>query len=211
MAEELIQPVVAEVPAVEITPIDPQAEAAPAEGGADLPDELLQIPVFQALMSGAPGAVSAPIATLDKMPEGKIISENAEALKQSGFGFYRALDKTTGVIFNGLFLAPEQLQQADQAGKLMEVAPAFSVVNDAAAKAGAINPALTAQTPSGPPTAQPPVPPQSSSGMLPKPAPASAHTKAASARLKNLAPSSPTSGPTPGRGRILDGLLRPAL
>lgn len=209
-AEELIQPIGGAPVAAEITPIDPQAAEAPADSGADLPDELLQIPVFQALMSGAPGAVSAPISTLDKMPEGKIISENAEALKQSGFGFYRALDKTTGVIFNGLFLAPEQIQQADQAGKLKEVAPEFSVVNDAAAKAGPINPALTAQTPAGPPTAPAPVPPQQSSGRLPGP-PASAQTKFAGARAKNLQPKKPTDGPTPGRGRILSALLTPAI
>lgn len=209
MADELIQPIAGAPAPVEITPTEPQAAEPAPDSGADLPDELLQIPVFQALMAGAPGAVSAPIATLDKMPEGKIISENAEALKQSGFGFYRALDKTTGVIFNGLYLAPEQLQQADQAGKLMEVAPSFSVVNDAAAKAGPINPALMAQTPAGPPTAPAPTPPQMSSGRLPPP-PASAQTKLAGARARNLQEGSPTSGRA-AQGRLLNNLLRPAI
>lgn len=209
---ELIEPVVAEVPAVEITPIDPQAaEPAPAEGGPELPDEILKIPAFGPLMAGSPPALSTNIKNLDKTEEGKAIAKNAKALQQSGIGFYRALSGDIGVIFNQLYVTGEAVKQADEAGQLMQLAPDFSTVNSEASKAGPINPVLSAGAPpEAPPIAPAPTPPQSASGRLPAP-PASAETKLAGARAKNLQPGSPTSGPAPGRGRLLNNLLKPAI
>lgn len=206
---ELIEPIAGAPAPVPIEPTEPQAAEAPA--GPELPDEVLQIPAFQALMSGAPPATSADIKTLDKSPEGKIIAKNAEPLQASGFGFYRALDGSTGVIFNGLYLAPEQLQEADRAGQLAQIAPPFDTLNQAVATSGPINPALSAGTPpAAPPTPPAPTPPQTSSGQLPAP-PASTQTSLARSRTKNLQPGSPTSGPAPGRGRLLNNLLKPAI
>lgn len=207
--ENLIEPMVGATAPVEITPAEPQAEAPPAEGGAELPDEILQIPAFGPLMAGAPGALSLKIADMAKTPEGKIIAANAKPLQEAGMFFYRALDKSTGVIGNGLFITGEQIQQADQAGRLAQVAPDFNMVNNEAAKSGEINPVLTAQTPAGPPVAPAPEPPQSASGRLPGP-PASAQTSLARSRTKNLQEGSPTSGRA-AQGRLLNNLLKPAL
>lgn len=210
---ELIEPVVAEVPAVEITPIDPQAaESAPAEGGGtELPDEILKIPAFGPLMAGAPPALSTNIKSLDKTEEGKTIAKNAKPLQAAGIGFYRALSGDIGVIFNQLYITGEAIKQADEAGQLTQLAPDFNTVNSEAAKAGPINPVLTAGAPpEAPPIAPAPEPPQMSSGRLPPP-PASTETKLAGARAKNLSPGSPTSGPAPGRGRLLNNLLKPAI
>lgn len=211
MADGLIQPSTA-VPTVAIEPTEPQAEAAPTEGaGVELPDEVLRIPAMGALMAGSPPAVSANIKALDELPEGKIISDNASKLQAAGLGFYRALSGDIGVIFNGLYIAPEQLQEADRAGQLAQVAPDFNTVNNEAAKAGPINPVLSAGAPPAALVTPPaPTPPQTSSGQLPG-IPASTQTRLAGARAKNLQPGSPTSGPAPGRGRLLNNLLKPAI
>lgn len=206
----LIEPVAGAPAPVEITPTEPQAESAPAEGGAELPDAILKIPVFGPLMAGAPGALSIRIADMAKTEEGKTIAENAKPLQEAGMFFYRALDKTTGVIGNGLYVTPEQIQQADQAGQLGQVAPEFNLVNNEAAKSGELNPVLNAQVPSGPPTAPAPAPPQMSAGTMPAPPPASTQTKLAGARSKNLQEGSPTSGRA-AQGRLLNNLLKPAI
>lgn len=209
MADGLIQPSTA-VPTVAIEPTEPQ-EAAPTEGaGVELPDEVLRIPAMGALMAGSPPAVSANIKALDELPEGKIISDNASKLQAAGLGFYRALSGDIGVIFNGLYIAPEQLQEADRAGQLAQVAPDFNVLNQAAATAGPASPVLSAPgVPEGPPIAPAPLPPQSSSGRLPSP-PASAQTSLSRARTKNLQEGSPTSGRA-AQGRLLNNLLKPAI
>lgn len=208
---ELIEPRAAASPPVEITPTDPQAEPAPAEGDANLPDEILKIPAFGPLMAGAPPALSTNIKNLDKTEEGKAIAKHAGPLQAAGIGFYRALSGDLGVIFNQLYINGEAIKQADEAGTLAQIAPDFNTVNNEAAKAGPINPVLTAGAPPAAAAMAPaPEPPQTSSGRLPAP-PASAQTKLAGARAKNLQPGSPTSGPAPGRGRLLNNLLKPAI
>lgn len=209
MADQLIEPIAGAQPAVEITPTEPQTEAPPTDQGAELSDELLKIGAVQALMAGSPPAASMNIKALSKSPEGKIIASNAESLKSAGFGFYRALSGDIGVIFNGLFLPAEQLQAADKAGQLNQIAPDFQTLSNAADKSGEINPVLNAQTPAGPPTPPAPPVPQMSAGTLPPP-PASAQKSLAGARAKNLQEGSPTSGRA-AQGRLLNNLLKPAI
>lgn len=212
--ENLVEPLAAPV---EVTPTDPAAAAAPEEQAetppdqsAGLSDELLRIPALQALMAGSPAATSLNIKALDKTPEGKSIAKNAEPLKAAGFGFYRALSGDIGVIFNGLFLPAEQLQAADKAGQLAQIAPSFDTLNQAVATSGPINPVLSAGSPpEAPPTPPAPLPPQSASGLLPAP-PASTQTRLAGARAKNLQEGSPTSGRA-AQGRLLNNLLKPAI
>lgn len=210
MANELIEPIAAPV---EITPTDsaaPAAETPPADQGSELPDAILKIPAFGPLMSGAPAATSLRIADMAKTEEGKAIAANAKPLQAAGYFFYRALSKDIGVIANGLFVAPEQIQQADKAGQLAQIAPDFTTLNAEAAKSGELNPVLNAQTPAGPPTPPAPPVPQMSAGTLPAPPPASTQTRLAGARTKNLQEGSPTSGRA-AQGRLLNNLLKPAI
>lgn len=210
MAEEVvIEPAVAAPAPVAIEPTEPQLEEAAAPSN-ELPDEVLRIPAMQALMAGAPPALSASIKTLEKREEGKILAKNGPALQSAGIGLYRSLSGEQGVIFNQLFISGEQLQQADKAGQLAQIAPTFDSVNDTVARSGAENPVLNAGAPPAAfATPPPPEPPQTASGLLPGP-PASAQTSLAKARSKNLQEGSPTSGRA-GQGRLLNNLLKPAI
>lgn len=206
-ADELIQPLGTPAP-VEITPTEPQAETPPAP---DLPDDLLRLPSMGPLLSGSPAALSLKIKDMEKTEDGKLIAKNFKALQDAGIFAYRALDKTTGILGNSLYITPEAIKQADIAGQLASIAPDWNMVGQEAARNPSINPVLTAQTPAGPPTVPAPPVPQMSAGTLPAPPPASTQTRLAGARAKNLQPGSPTSGPAPGRGRLLAGLLKPAI
>jgi hypothetical protein len=143
--------------------------------------------------------------------EVKLLADNKDALTQSGFFFYRSLDGKKGVMANALRIHPEDLQAADKAGKLLTVAPDFDVVNYEVSKQGLNHPvhSMTSVPQSfAAPTPKPP--PQAASGMLPlmPPPPAATQNKLATARLANIQPGAPTSGPAPGAGRLLNSVLR---
>jgi hypothetical protein len=182
---------------------------------------------MQALIAGSPPAVSANLKEFGSNPAAKLIQANAGLLKQAGMGFYRSLSGDLGVIFNQFHVHPEDIQAADKAGKLSLIAPPFDTVNHAISKSGLRNPVLRPQ--GGAPTALAPAslkaPPQISAGLpgpLPpgatpaappmvRPPPASVQTKLMAARAKNLSPGSPSSGPVPGAGRLLNQILTPTV
>lgn len=195
-AQELVQPKVA-------------AEPQPEQAAFAIPDEVLQIPAMQALFAGQPAAISASIADFAKRPEGKLIQQNKDGLLKAGISLYRSLDGDTGVVFNQAFLSGPELQAADKAGQLAQIAPSFDVVNSEVAKSGANNPVLNAQTPSAFRTAPVPEAPQAASAV--PPASAGTQTAAQKARVQNLQPSGPVSGPKPGSGRLLNVALTPVI
>jgi hypothetical protein len=206
-----IEPVVEPLAPTTETVVEPVAGApAPAESApeAGLPDEILRVPAFQALFAGAPPALSAPIKGSEKRPEAKLVMDNKDALMQAGIGLYRSLGGDLGVLFNQMYIHPAELQAADKAGKLLEVAPPIDSVNGEVAKSGKNNPVMNAKTPSGPKTAPVPAPPQFSSGGG---LPASSEAKLTSARVKNLTPGAPTSGPAPGAGRVFNAIFKPTI
>lgn len=190
-------------------PPEAQAEAPQAAGAGAIPEDLLKIPAIQGLIAGQPGAVSAPIAEFAKRGEAKLVVEHKDALLKAGMGLYRSLDGQTGVIFNQLYVNPEEIKQADQAGQLLEVAPPFDVVNQALSKAGLAHPVLSHSGEAPPAAAGAPIPtpPQASAA----PIPASAQRKTQAARLANLAPGGPTTGASPGAGRLLNAILKPVV
>lgn len=213
---------------MDATDIQPQPQAAPAapqapdpsqpptdtpqEQAAGLPEPLLKLHPIQAMIAGTPPAVSMPIKEFSKLPEAKEIVENADALKEAGFGFYKSINGTQGVVFNSLHIHPQDIQAADKAGKLEQIAPPWNHVAHVISKAGALHPALARTgVPQGLATPTPPAPPQAGSGQLPQPEPASAAKKQATARLLALQPGAPTSGPAPGQGRLLNSILRPVV
>lgn len=208
MANNLVEPASGAPAPVTVEP-NAGANVAP---GVELPDALLQVPAFQAITAGAPPAFSTNLKAKDNPEVSKLIADNAPALQKSGFGFYRSLGGEIGVVFNQLYLNGEQLKQADQAGKLVEVAPDFDAINSSVAASGEANPVLqhSGTPPAAPPTPAPPEPPQAATGVLPPP-PASSQTSLAKSRTKNLAPGSPSSGAKPGAGRLLNNILRPVI
>lgn len=215
------------MPPVEVTPlapasappapqVDPSAPEAPAptedsksgQSTDGIPPAILQIPAMQAILAGKPAAVSAPLAEFEKRPEAKALLDNKDALLKAGFGLYRSLSGEVGVVFNSFHIHPQELKAADQAGKLQQIAPPFDAVNDAVGKAGLNDhPVLQAnEVPIGPKGPPMPTPPQLNSPMG-SPVPASVQRKAMTARLNNLTPGGPTSGPQPGGGRLLNSIL----
>lgn len=190
---------------VESSP-SPEPTESPAPSPGKLPDELIQLPAMQAILAGKPAAVSAPIDDFAKRPEGALILKNIEPLKNAGFGMYRSLAGNLGVIFNSMHIHGNEIQAADKAGKLLDVAPPFDTVSEMIAKSGANHPILTAGKPTGVKSAPMPETPQMSASV-PATQPAGAKSRVVS-RNKNLQLGSPTSGPSPGAGRLLNSILK---
>jgi len=200
-------------PAAAVTPEDIGAEAPAAPGAApaqSLPDDLVRLPAIQALIAGDPApAFSASIKTFSKREEAKKIAANAQILQQAGIGFYKALDGETGVVFNGLYLNPEEIKAADAAGKLKEIAPPFDEVTKMV-KGGKDAPALRHKgVPQGFKEAPMPEPP--AAGPSVPPPTAGAQKKVASARMAALKPQPPTAGSAPGQGELLRSILKPVV
>lgn len=187
--------------------ITPEPESTQAGG---LPDELIAHPVMQALMAGQPPAVSGDIKAAGGTELGQLVGKYGKDLMGAGFGFYRSQDGNLGVVFNQLFLPPEELQRADQAGNLTSVAPPFDAVEQAMLSDPQNNPVLTAQTPSAPPIAAPGggAPPPQAGGAPPA---GKVQRTLASARRSALETGKPTSGPRPGAGRIINSILKPVV
>lgn len=197
-AQELVQP--------KATAPTPKESEPVTDGG--LSDELLQIPAVQGLMAGSPAAISATIDDFQKRPEANIIIQQKPALMKAGIGFYRALDGGTGVVFNQSYLSGDELKAADKAGQLAQIAPPFDVVNSEIAKSGANNPVINAAPPTAFRTAPVPEVPQTANVSS---ASSGVQTQSQRARVKNLQPKGPISGPKPGAGRLLNTVLTPVI
>jgi hypothetical protein len=142
--------------------------------------------------------------------------DNKDWLTRAGFGFYQSLDGQTGVVFNMLYVHPEELKAADAAGQLKKIAPDYDSVHHSISKSGRAHPALSgAPVPTGLKAAPVPQPPQMSQEPPPTanvpPPSAAAQKSLMGARIGNLAQGSPTSGPVPGAGRLLNQVLKPVL
>lgn len=179
--------------APEAAPMAP-AEPAPEESAqSDLPDDVLKIPAISALMAGSPPATYA--AENSKSPELAILEKNIDAMTKAGFGLYRTKDKANFVLFNNLVITPEEVKKADAEGNLDSIAAPFDDLNKEMSVGfkgteaeGEVAPAPAA--PAGSPPSS------------------SAQKKTQAARLKNVQPGSPTDGPRPGQGRVLNNITK---
>lgn len=204
------QPVIEPLPSapqqpLEVEPTNPQPELPDPEPGEGLPEPLLKIPAFQALMAGKPGALSVNLKLKTGAPESKLVAKNKDKLMRAGIGFYRSLGGDLGVIFNQLYISGEEIKAADTAGQLLQIAPDFDSIGGKTARSGSANPVMDAQVPGGAATPPVPSPPQMSSGGG---LPGAAQTKLSAARTKNILPGSPTSGPAPGAGQLMRSILK---
>lgn len=197
---------------------------APAEGeqaqAAALPHDILKLPSFMALIAGAPPALSARIGKgHDDNPAFEVIKEHKELLQQAGFGFYKSLSGQFGVIYNSLYIHPEDILAADKAGQLQHIAPPSNAIHHAIGKSGLANPILRVQNPPGAPAQQKSTaPPQTASGLLPVPSQqatagpsAGVQDRGQQARLTALKAGGPLTGPSPGAGRLMNQILRPVV
>lgn len=162
---------------------------------------------MQALMAGSPPGVSANIEAAQQTDFGKAIAQFGPQMQQAGFGFYRSKSGDLGVVFNQLFLPPEEIIKADQAGTLTEIAPPLEQVEQAILTGDPnANPVLNAQTPSAPPVAQ-----AGGAATTAMPPAGNTPSRVTTQRKQNLTAGSPTSGPRPGAGRILNEILKPVV
>jgi hypothetical protein len=186
----------------------PTAPAPEDSAPGGIPDAVLAIPEFIGLLQGKPAAVS--IDKNDPSPESALIGENQPALFEAGFGFYPARDGVTHVMFNTQYVSQQDIEKADASGKLEEVAvpfgelqASFEVAAGRAASEGSAP--ASGEAPAAAPEAGGPA------QVAPAPPAASLDKKLATARIKNLAPGGPSSGPVPGQGRILNSILAPTV
>ncbi len=201
---------VAETPA----PTAPEGEQA---AGA-LPDDLIRIPAIQGLLAGSPPAVSASLADFANRPEGQLIAANKDPLMAAGMGLYRSIAGDTGVLFNRMYVSDTEISDADKAGNLAQIAPSFDEVNQSISTSGDKHPILNPdlKPPTGLKTAPPPAiggaaPITPSAGATAAPAPSPAPARQIGAKARNVAPGSPTSGPKPGAGRLMNQILKPVI
>lgn len=163
---------------------------APSEDTSGVPSEVLELPIMRALLEGSPPALWAPQGT--KGPEIATVLKHGEALNKIGIGFYRSSKSKLDLVFNTRFVDPALIKAADAKNKLKEVAsPLLEVMSQ-------INGAVGE-----------PVGVTASAAGMPSSAPLD--TPLNTARLGNLEPGAPTSGPVPGQGRVLSSLLKPTL
>lgn len=197
-------------PIVEARPAASPVEAPSA--APELPDELIQIPAMQALTAGQPAAFSALLTEFEKLPEAKIIADNKDGLMKAGFGLYRSLDGNFGVVFNNLFASPDEVKAADQAGTLQEIAPPFAELNAAIGSSGSENPVLAeGERPTGFKVGSGAAAPVAPTTEAPKPMSSGTQKTLANKRAANMQPGAPTSGASPGSGRLLNSILKPVL
>lgn len=184
----------ASTPEQDAAAVPPASE--PASDSASLPDDVLAIPAMHGLLHGAPAAIYSP-NTRRPDPELAVIAKNADPLLNAGFGFYKSKDKKYSVLYNTAYITEDQLKKADADGNLTQVAAPFDQVKNS--YDAAISGPTGAPEGSAIPAASGP------------PIPVGAQKKITTARLKNLAIGSPTSGPVPGAGRILNNILKSTL
>jgi hypothetical protein len=177
----------------------PQSPPAASETNApEIPDEVLEIPTMFGLLNGAPPAVWAETGRKD--PEIAVIVRNVKPLEEAGLGFYKSKDGKVTAMYNSAFVSQDTLRKADEAGTLTTDIPKYDEVKQNA------DAAITGAAPGA---ALPGVPAVTQAAGSP---PSSATQKSlAVKRANNLQVGSPTSGPVPGSGRILNNILRPVV
>lgn len=132
-----------------------------------------------------------------------------------GMGMYRSLAGDLGVLFNRAYVSDQEIMDADKAGQLASVAPSFDEVNQQLSSAGQNHPILdkSRTPPTGFKTSGPPAvgatPPISPAPGAQQPAPAS--PKLVAGKARNIPAGSPTSGPKPGAGRLINQILKPVV
>ncbi len=170
----------------------PLADATQNEAPGEFPEALQQIPALVPLFEGKPPATYATQAD-QTLPELQAIQPNLKALTDLGFGVFVAPDESVEVLYNSAHIEPSEVQLAFEQNRLDDIAIPFSelVSSTRPAQAGTAAPAASAASVGG--------------GTI---SPSPVEEKLATTRIKNIALGSPTSGPSPGSGRILNAIQK---
>lgn len=171
--------------------VPPNSEPVPEEGSG-LPTEVLELPIFSAILQGSPAALYTE--TGNKSIEATTAVKNQKALGDVGIFLYRDKPSKLDLIFNGQFISKELLDTAAKKGKLKEVA---SSLEDTLASLNG----TAAPGPAG-------------GGSLPAagtPSPVPVDSSLNTARVNSLQPNGPTSGNFPGAGRVLNSITQNAI
>lgn len=175
----------------------PPEEGADKEGAHGIPEELLRQPFMAALLKGKPAAVY--VDNEAPPPEAEVVVKNADALAEAGFRIYPSTSKPVTIFYNAAVLPPEEVKKADEGNQLDQIAVPFQELQEAFAGLKAGDGGKTAEE--APPTDQ--AAPVAAGGTPPP-----ANPKLQRARVKNLQPGAPTSGPSPGQGRLLNNIQK---
>lgn len=210
-----------EITGVEPAPMAPPAQAQEGAPGAPgnppkifeaLPDEVADIQVVQWVSAGKPPAVR--VGPGEYYPELEPIEKNLTETVDAGLDIYRASSGDL-VLYNPLFLDSEELKLADAEGKLDMVAPLYSELTgktpepideetanrlEGYAKRNVKELAARGVTAPQDGAAEGTATPVSR-------LPAEAQTSLVRAQVDKGQMNSPTSGPRPGGGRILNSIL----
>lgn len=184
---------------------EPQATPAASEPTTEIPEDVLAIPAVYGLLNGAPPAVY--VERTRKDPEIQTVVKHQKELVDSGFGFYQTKNGKYTVFYNGAYVSPDELKKEDAAGTLTETVAYYGDVKQTfdSALGGTAPESGGAPLPGEPAAATPAA---TAGGSPPS---SRVQNTLATARVNNLNPGSPTSGPVPGRGRILNNVLKSAI
>lgn len=181
--------------AIDINKVANDTSVAPAnsEKKSSLPTEILEMPVFAGILQGAPAALWTN--TGDKSVEATTAVKNQKALADTGIFLYRDKPSKLDLIFNAQFISKELIDKAAEKGKLKDVASPLAETVASFNGTGAAPEAGGGSLPAGG---------TPGAGGLPE-------TPINTQRLSNLQPGSPTSGPSPAAGRVINSIQKPVI
>lgn len=180
----------ADIPIEPVEPAAPVQPETPPVADDLLPPEVENLPVVQAVALGQPPAIFATAE--DKSPSIAILAKAAPALPKAGLALFS--NKKIGVLYNPQIVSTQEIAKAVRDDTIDTIAVPIDMFEGAVAEIqGGGEPAAPAMGSAG----------------VPVPSPKTGQ-KITTARLKNLQPSTPTSGPKPGMG-LLSDLLKPAI
>lgn len=199
-------------------PSEPSTSKSPTDVFPNLPQEVKGVPLVEWLAVGEPPAVR--IESGQYFPELEPLGKHLPEVIKGGLDVYKAQSGDT-VFFNPLFISEQELQVADQEGTLPQAVPSYSELSGSKPQQMTpekfdelLNQSEDLQirlkelsTPGDEveepePAAEPSAIPQS---------PAMLQNNLAAQRARQLIPGAPTSGPSPGAGRLLSGILKKAI
>lgn len=178
--------------AIDINKITDNTSTTPAnsEETSGVPEEILSMPVFAGILSGAPAALW--VETGSKAPEAVAAVRHGKKLNEVGLFFDRSKEEGIDILFNAQYLSPQLVETAKKKGKWKEIASPLAEVT--AQLSGTASPEAGAAT----------LPASGMPSSVPVDSPLDTQRK------NNLVVGSPTSG-LAGQGRVMNSLIQPTV
>ena len=221
------QPLADQAPAPAKTPALAPAPAPTPKTSAkpELPDIAKKDPLVRSVLLGeVPGILIRPGLYYPKAWD--LAEKHSKDLMDLGLDFYFATDEST-IFFNPAQITEPELQAADKGGKLHQILPDYETLSgerpqkpppkvqkqmdqfrqQVYGKPPNVSLAPGQLPPSAPPLPQALAAPQAVGPTLP----AKSVNKLMQTRLGGLTKVSPSSGPFPGAGRIVNAMATPAI